>query len=246
MITLFTFPEAFGLRNVSPFCLKVEMALSYLNIDFEIALESDPRKGPKDKLPFIIHDGVTYDDSELILKHLDEISEGGLYGQLSAVEIATGTAFARLADDHLYWLMVSSRWVEDDWFPNVRKGFFSNLPPLIGPLIARIARRQVTKTISLHGLGRHSKEQQEWFAQRDLQAIDSIVSAEHYIVGKRLTVFDFSVASLLAGILDNKPQTWVTKLALQYPALSEYAERVQGELNVYCRIVDDRKECKGE
>jgi glutathione S-transferase len=235
MITLFTFPEAFGLRNVSPFCFKVEMAMAYLKLDFEIALESDPRKGPKDKLPFIIIDGVTIDDSELILKYLDEITDGGLYGQLSASEVAVGTAFTRLADDHLYWIMVASRWLDDDWFDNVRKGFFSNLPPIIGPLIATMARRQVTKTYHLQGLGRHNKEQQMWFARRDLQAIDAVVSTQQYIVGKRLTVYDFSVASLIAGLLDNKPATWISKLGSEYPALAEYAQRVQNDLNVYCR-----------
>lgn len=238
MITLFTFPAAFGLRNVSPFCLKVEMALAYLDIDFEIALESDPRKGPKDKLPFIISNGVTLDDSELILKHLDEITDGGLYGQLSATEIAVGTAFTRLADDHLYWIMVASRWLEDDWFPNVKQGFFSSLPPVIGPFIAKLARRKMRQTYHLHGLGRHTKQQQEWFARRDLQAIASVVGEDEYIVGKRLTVFDFSVAPLLAGFLDNKPQTWLTELASEYPALAAYAEKIQKEVNVYCRYVE--------
>ena len=81
------------------------------------------------------------------------------------------------------------------------------------------------------------KEQQMGFARRDLQAIANVVSEEQYIVGKRLTVFDFSVASLLAGLLDNKPATWLTTLAGDYPALTEYAERVQGDLNIYCRHV---------
>jgi glutathione S-transferase len=235
MITLFTFPAAFGLRNVSPFCLKVEMALRYLDIDFEIALESDPRKGPKDKLPFIIVDGKTIDDSELILKYLDDLTDGGLYGQLSPLESAVGTAFSRLADDHLYWLMVASRWLEDDWFEHVKTGFFSNLPPVIGPVIAKLARAQIRKTYYLQGLGRHSKDQQVGFLQRDLQAIESVVENDHYIVGQRLTVFDFSVASLLAGMLDNQPGTWVTQEAKKYPGLVTYAERVQAELGVYCR-----------
>ena len=235
MITLFTFPEAFGLRNLSPFCLKVEWAMAYLNLDYEIALESDPRKGPKDKLPFIIHDGKNYDDSELILKHLDEITSGGLYGQLSKDEVAQGLAFARLADDHLYWILVASRWLEDDWWPNVKAGFFADLPPVIGPLVSKLARNQVKKTYHLHGLGRHTKAQQEWFARRDLEAIANRVSEQSYIVGQRLTVFDFSVASLLAGILDNQPATWLTNIAKEYPAIIEYAERVQSDLGVYCR-----------
>jgi len=237
MITLFTFPEAFGLRNVSPFCLKVEMALSYLDIDYQIALESDPRKGPKDKLPFIITDGVTIDDSELILDHLDKTTNGGLYGQLSDEEMAVGTAFSRLVDDHLYWMLVASRWLDDDWFENVKIGFFSNMPPLIGPLVAKLARNQIKKTYHLHGLGRHTQEQQEWFARRDLQAIEAIVNSEQYIVGKRLTVFDFSVASLVAGMTDQQPHAWISAVARDYPGLSEYAERVQKELKVYCRNI---------
>ena len=238
MITLFTFPEAFGLRNVSPFCLKVEMALAHLNIDFEIALESDPRKGPKDKLPFIItEDGTRLADSELILDHLDKISDGGLYGQLTAQEIAVGTAFIRLADDHLYWIVVASRWLEDDWFPNIRDGFFGSLPPLVGPVISRLARSQIRKTYNLHGLGRHSREEQEWFLRRNLQAIENQVSNGQCIAGQRLTVFDFGVASLLAGMLDNKPDTWVTVIAREYPALVEYTERVQKEIDVFGRVL---------
>lgn len=238
MITLFTFPAAFGLRNVSPFCLKVEMALAYLEVDFEIALESDPRKGPKDKLPFIIVDGKTIDDSELILKYLDELTGGGLYGNLTAEEMGVGTAFTRLCDDHVYWMLVASRWLDDQWFPNVRKGFFSNFPPLLGPIVARLARAQMRKTYHLHGLGRHDLEQQKWFARQDLQAISNVVENNQYIVGQRLTVFDFNVASLLAGILDNQPATWVTLLAKEYPALTEYAERVQKDVNVYCRPIN--------
>lgn len=49
MNTVYIFPPAFGLRNASPFCLKIEMALRYLNIEFTIEEVSDPRKAPKGK-----------------------------------------------------------------------------------------------------------------------------------------------------------------------------------------------------
>ena len=39
MIQLETFPPAFGLRNVSPFCLKTEMLLTSLQLPFEIIEE---------------------------------------------------------------------------------------------------------------------------------------------------------------------------------------------------------------
>ena len=88
MIKLYTFPEAFGLRNVSPFCLKVEMALEHLGLDYEIVMESDPRKSPKGKLPYIVDEGLTIADSELVLEHLNAKSAGRLYGNLSDQEHA--------------------------------------------------------------------------------------------------------------------------------------------------------------
>ena len=83
MIRLVTLPAAFGLRNPSPFCLKIEMALTHLRLDFELETITDPRKAPKGKLPFLIIDGDKLADSELILERLDTMTQGGLYGKLT-------------------------------------------------------------------------------------------------------------------------------------------------------------------
>ena len=42
-LTLVTLGSAFGLQNVSPFCLKVEMLLTSLEIPFKIDVQKDPR-----------------------------------------------------------------------------------------------------------------------------------------------------------------------------------------------------------
>lgn len=235
MITLYTFPPAFGLRNVSPFCLKVEMALAYLNLEFDIALQSNPQKSPKGKLPYIECDEGIIADSELIYEYLDRKTGGGIFGSLTPVEYATGFAMTRLTEDHLYWLMVASRWADDAWFPHVRQGFFGNLPPLAGNLVARLARRQVLQSLHLQGLGRHSLEEQAGFARRDFRALAGALSEQPYIAGDRLTCFDFAVASLLAGIYDNQPATWITNIAAEYPSLKAYAERIQEEVGVFSR-----------
>ena len=232
MITLVTFPPAFGLRNVSPFCLKTEMALKFLNLDYEIQIEQDPRKTPKGKLPYVVIDDEKIADSELILLRLDEISQGGLLGKLTPEEKAVGTAFTRLAEDHLYWLGVSSRWLEDDWFPNIVSGFFGFVPGLVRGFAANSARKEVAKTLHLHGLSRHSSEEQEGFAKRDLQAIADVVAHNDYLVGNKLTVYDFTVASMLSGFMDNEPPTWLSKIANGYPSLRAYLERIQDEVGV--------------
>lgn len=234
MITLYTLPAAFGLRNPSPFCLKIEMALSYLNIDFEIATQADPRKAPKGKLPWLV-DGEIIPDSELILDHLDKKTNGGLFGSLTPQELALGTAFTRLAEDHLYWLMVASRWLDDEWFKIVKKDFFGELPAPISWVASTMARKQMRQTYNLHGLGKHSFQEQKQFARKDLEAIVAQIKSTQYIAGDRLTVFDFAVVGILAGLMDNKPATWVSEIANEMTDLRDYIERIQKELNIYGR-----------
>ncbi len=232
MIKLVTLPPAFGLRNVSPFCLKAEMAMKHLGMEFEHVIEQDPRKTPKGKLPYMIIDNEKIADSELIFEKLNELSQGKLYEGLSPQEKATGFAFTRLAEDHLYWLMVASRWLDDDWFPNIVSGFFGFVPGFIRGFASRSARKEVRSTLHLQGLGRHSRKEQEGFLRRDLQAIADVVGTENYIVGGRLTAFDFVVAGMLSGLMDNEPATWVSEIANGYPVLREYLERIQEETGI--------------
>lgn len=234
-IKLVTLGSAFGMRNVSPFCLKIEMLLTSLGIPFTEGVEADPRKAPKGKLPFLEVDEERLADSELITQFLDEITAGGVYAGLSAKERAYGTALARLAEDHLYWLMVASRWLDDAWFPHVVDGFFHIAPAFIRPLIANGARKQVRKTFELHGLGKHSFAEQQDFARRDLQALQDAVGDSSFLFGETPNIFDFTVTSVLTGYIDNQPSTWLSELGQAYPALNDYAERVQAHVGVFAR-----------
>ena len=235
MLQLVTLPAAFGMRNVSPFCLKVEMLLTSLGLPFDMSEETDPRKAPKGKLPYLLADGQPIADSELIAEFLDNYTSGKVYADLSPVQKAQGVALARLAEDHLYWLMVASRWLDDDWWPHVVDGFFGFVPGMLRPLASGMARRQVAKTYDLHGLGRHSLEEQHGFARRDLAALANIVPGEGFLFGDRPGIFDFTVAAMMAGIYDNQPGTWVTELAQAHSGLRAYTERVQEAVGVWGR-----------
>jgi len=142
MLELVTLPPAFGMRNVSPFCLKAELLLTALEIPFEHTELADPRKAPKGKLPYLVADGNVVADSELIVEYLDGMTQGRVYAGLTPAQKAQGFALTRLAEDHLYWIMVASRWLDDDWWPNVVEGFFHIAPKPVQDesLFTRIAR----------------------------------------------------------------------------------------------------------
>lgn len=234
---LVTLPPAFGMRNVSPFCLKIEMLLTDLKLDFTVGEEADPRKTPKGKLPYMQIGEASLADSELIGEYLEKRTDGGVFAGLSAAQKGHGWAATRLAEDHLYWMIVASRWLDDAWWPNVVEGFFGGLPSFIRPLVTKIARREVVKTYHLQGLGRHTLEEQRGFAHRDLAALQGCISAEGFLCGDTPNYFDYSVAAILAGMYDNTPATWLTTLAADYPDLRDYANRVQAHVGVFGRYV---------
>jgi glutathione S-transferase len=235
MMKLHVLPPAFGLRNTGPFAFKCELALLHLKLDFELVESADPRTGPKGKMPYLNDDGTLVADSELILQHIDQKTGGGLYGHLTDTERAEGLAFTRLAEEHLYWIMVASRWLDDSWFPHLKAGFFAAMPFPVRHIAPAIARRQVRQTYHLQGLGRHTLEEQQGFARRDVDAIVKKVGGGPFLFGDKLTVFDFGVASLLAGTIDNQPATWMSDLVREFQPVVDYTERVQSTVGAWCR-----------
>ena len=233
MLELMTLPAAFGMRNPSPFCLKMEMLLTSLELPFKTTTIVDPRKAPKGKLPYLVADGQRIADSELISLYLDDRTQGRVFAGLSAQQKAQGWALTRLAEDHLYWLMVAARWLDDDWYPHVVNGFFGFLPGIVRGFARGGARRQVAKTLDLQGLGRHSLKEQQDFARRDLEALDAVLPADGFLFGDAPGIFDFTVASMVASLADNEPPTWLTDIAGAFPDALRYAERVQTSVGVF-------------
>jgi glutathione S-transferase len=236
MLELVTLPPAFGMRNVSPFCLKAEMLLTSLELPFTLSELADPRKAPKGKLPYLVADGQKIADSELIAEYLNGVTGGRVYAGLASAQKAQGVALTRLAEDHLYWLMVASRWLDDAWWPNVVEGFFHIAPKPLRPLVAGLARRQVRQGYHLHGLGRHTLEAQRGFAERDLAALQDAIPGDGFLFGEMPNIFDFTVAGMMAGIYDNQPSTWVTEIAKGHEKLHAYTQRVQEAIGVYGRF----------
>ena len=112
--------------------------------------------------------------------------------------------------------MVASRWLDDEWFPNIVEGFFHIAPKPLRSFVARQARKQMQQTYHLQGLGRHSRQEQGAFARCDLQALQDVVSGEGFLFAAQSCVLDFTIASFMAGVYDQQPPTWNTHLANDY------------------------------
>jgi len=72
VIKLYQFPTAFGLLNISPFCMKLECFLRLAKLDYQIVNMTNPRQGPKGKGPYIEDGDVRMGDSSLIIDDLQD------------------------------------------------------------------------------------------------------------------------------------------------------------------------------
>ena len=227
MIELFQYAPAFNLPSPSPFCVKLELLLKMASIPYANRYDADVRKAPKAKLPYIIIDGKqTIADSELILRHLKDAGQFRLDDRLTAAQKGQCVAVTRLVEDHLYWLLVDDRWLNDDVWPILKDNFFAGLPPVVKSIVPAIVRKQIRKTLYAHGLGRHSPDEREHFAERDIEALDALLGDKPYMTGETICSVDATVYGILGSIYYPAFDSRLKRIALGHPNLAAYCDRI--------------------
>ena len=227
MIELFIYAPAFNLPSPSPFCVKLELLLKMANIPYKNRYDADVRKAPKGKLPYVVIDGKqTIADSELVLQHLKDSGQFNVDEWLTPAQKAQCVAVTRLVEDHLYWLLVDDRWLNDDVWPVLRDNFFARLPPVVKSIVPAFVRKEIRKTLYAQGLGRHSHEERRYFAAKDLEALDGLLGDKPYMMGERICSVDAAVYGVLAGIYQPDFETPLKSRALAHPKLAAYSDRI--------------------
>ena len=64
----------------------------------------------------------------------------------------------------------------------------------------------------------------------EVSYINLQLEKDNFLLGPEITVFDFSIAAMLASILFHTPKTWLTVLAESYPVVPDYLARVSDRL----------------
>ena len=155
MITLNGFGPAFGLPDPSPFVTKVEVLLKMAGLEFRTAANG-LRRAPKRKLPYIDDGGTIIADSTFIRWHIEKKYGFDFHRDLPSEERAVAWAFEKMAEEHLYWAIVHSRWMDNGNFDKGPRQFFKSVPAPLRPLVIAIIRRKVRSALYAQGFGRHS------------------------------------------------------------------------------------------
>ena len=119
MITLYSYPELFGVADNNGYGLKVFAFLRLAGVPFTHEHIFDASKAPRGQLPYIVGDGETIGDSETIIAHVTAKYRLAIDAALTAAQRDTDLLITRMLDD-LYWVMSYSRWKDERYWPAFR------------------------------------------------------------------------------------------------------------------------------
>jgi len=225
-VTFVRFPPVWG-RNVSPFALKLEAWLKLADIPFEVEFSSNLAKAPKGKLPYIVDGRRRIGDSTLIIEHLKRTRGIDPDAGLSRRDVAESLALQRLFEEHLYFILVYSRWIDDEGWAPMSEAFFGLVPAPVRAVARTMARERVRKILHLQGIGRHDRDEVYHLARADLAAVAELLADRPFFLGDRITTLDAIAYGCLANILLVPLETELKRIALEWPSLTSWCEAME-------------------
>ena len=188
--------------SYSPFCLKMELYLKVMELDYKNDYNLEFNKSPTGKMPYIETNGKKFADSDLIIKFLEKDGAASIDHHLTSEQKSISTAFIRLCEDSLYWRLLYSRWSDRDNV-NWKKIFISTsgLPSIMGGIVYPTAKRNVARQLGIH-FSTLSKREVYSKANDDIEAIADFLGTKRFLFNDKISLVDIVVFSFLT-MLEN-------------------------------------------
>jgi glutathione S-transferase len=198
MLTLYSYPELFGVPDNNGYGLKVFAFLKLAGVAFTHEHVFDASTAPRGQLPYIVDDGETVGDSETIIAYLIRKYRLTIDAGLSPAQRTTNLLVTRLLDD-LYWVMSYSRWKDERFYPAFRDGFIAQHPRIDAAGLDK-AKEYNAQRYHFQGIGRYTPEQAYARGIADLQVLADLVPAQGYVHGAKPTSIDAGIYGFVANI----------------------------------------------
>ena len=198
MLTLYSYPELFGVADNNGYGLKVFAFLRLNGVPFEHEHVFDASVAPRGQLPYVVDDGETIGDSDTVIAHLIAKYHLTMDAALTARQRNMSHLITRMLDD-LYWVMSFSRWQDERFWPAFRDALMTQHPGLTDVAL-RKAREFNFQRYHFQGIGRYAPEAVYARGIADLRVLADLVPARGYVHGKAPTCIDSSIYGFIANI----------------------------------------------
>jgi len=204
------------------------MLLKLSGLPYE-AVRGDMRKAPKGKLPFIRDGDTVVADSTLIRLYLEQKYGIDFDRGLSPRERGVAWSVEKMLEDHMYWVLIYWRWMDEANFTKGPKAFFQRVPGLIRPLIERAVLKRIRRNLWGQGFGRHSDAEKVAMAVRGIDALSQVLGENRYFMGTQPCGADATVFAFITGGITPYFKSPVQEKLAATPNLVAYHERMMKE-----------------
>lgn len=231
MLTLFSYPELYGVADNNPYGLKVFAFLRLCRLTFHHEHVFDARQAPRAQLPYLLDDGNMIGDSEAIISHL--ITR---YGLSIDRNLTPGQRDARLLVDRLlddlYWVMSYSRWKDPHFWPLFRDKILTTHPSLT-PVALDAARDYNFKRYYYQGIGRHEPDAVYARGLADLQVLENLLPESGFMFGAAPSSIDAALYGFIANIYYFDIETPLKTFLLAHKNLVTHCRAIQAMIGGY-------------
>jgi glutathione S-transferase len=224
VITLYSYPELFGVADNNGYGLKVFAFLKLAGLPFTHEHIFDASAAPRGQLPYIVDGGETIGDSDTIIAHLTARYRVALDEGLTEAERDTRHLVIRMLDD-LYWVMSYSRWKDEAFWPAFRDALRREHPSLTEEGL-RKAREFNFQRYYYQGIGRFAPEGAYARGVADLGVLARLLQARDYVFGARPTSADAAIYGFIANILFFPIETPLRRCVVSHPALVRHCSAI--------------------
>jgi glutathione S-transferase len=222
MLTLFSYPELYGLPDNNPYGLKVYAFLRLCGLEFRHEHIFDAKAAPRGQLPYVVDDGETIGDSNEIVDHLITKHSLAIDVDLSPAQQTTDHLLRRMLDD-LYWVMSYSRWQDPRYWPTFRAEILRTHAQVTEADL-EAAKEYNGKRYYYQGIGRYMPEGVYKRGLADLGALASLLGTGRFLFGQRPYGADAGCYGFLANIYYYPIDTPLRQFIVAHSELSRYCE----------------------
>ena len=224
MLTLYSYPDLFGVADNNPYGLKVYAFLKLCKLGFRHEHILDTKDAPRGQLPYLQDGDETIGDSDAIITHLIARYPLPLDDGLTASQRNTDHLIRRMLDD-LYWVMSYSRWKDDRFWPLFRDALLHPHPELAeADLVA--ARDYNFLRYRYQGIGRFEPSDAYARGLADLRTLAHLLPASGYMFGDSPTSIDAALYGFIANILFYEIPTPLRDFVRSQPHLAAYCRNL--------------------
>jgi glutathione S-transferase len=198
MLTLFSYPDLFGVADNNPFGLKVFAFLKLSRLAFCHQHVLDAKQAPRGQLPFLVDGEQTMGDSDRIIAYLTARYALPIDDGLTRSQRDTGLLLRRMLDD-LYWIMSYSRWKDARFWPLFRDAILRAHPSVTADDLAA-AQEYNSKRYYYQGIGRYEPAAVYDRGIASLQVLANLLPAEGFLFGPKARGIDAAIYGFIANI----------------------------------------------